>query len=70
MFTEPLILPLNVDGTIYALKDEKGKIFGTGTREVCETLVLIFNNQTPRLLVNQLTKTTLPRGNIRAAIVI
>jgi len=70
MSTETLISPLNSDGTIYALHDVNGRLLGTGTREVCEALVLIFNNQTPRLLVNQLTRTTLPRSNLRAAIVI
>ena len=41
MYTQPMILPLGVDGEIYALQDDKGNIIGTGTREVCEVLLYI-----------------------------
>jgi hypothetical protein len=45
MHTKPLILPLDVNGKIYALQDENGNTIGTGTREVCEVL-LYHNHQT------------------------
>ena len=69
MYSEPTVLPLNTEGTNYALQDNNGVIMGTGTREVCEVLVSIINNQKLRR-VNQVTETRLPRSNIRAAIVI
>ncbi|MGI8838954.1 MAG: hypothetical protein ACR2H4_20295 [Pyrinomonadaceae bacterium] len=39
METETLIRPLDVDGKIYAIQDEKRNITVTGTREVCEILL-------------------------------
>jgi hypothetical protein len=45
MYSEPIILPLNADGQLYALEDEHGRIVGTGTRETCEVLLLIIKNQ-------------------------
>jgi hypothetical protein len=41
MYSEPIILPLNADGQLYALEDEHGRIVGTGTREICEVLLAI-----------------------------
>ena len=69
MYTKPIILPLDVEGKIYALQDEKGNTIGTGTREVCEVLLYIITKpSTPslsgrRMLVPQ-------RPNVRAAIAI
>lgn len=45
MYSEPIILPLNADGQIYALEDEYGRIVGTGTREICEVLLRIIKNE-------------------------
>jgi len=44
MYSEPIILPLNADGQLYALEDEQGRIVGTGTRETCEVLLRIIKN--------------------------
>ena len=41
MYAKPMILPLDANGRIYALQDEKGNTIGTGTREVCEVLLHI-----------------------------
>ena len=41
MYTKPMILPLDLKGKIYALRDEQGNTIGTGTREVCEILLYI-----------------------------
>jgi hypothetical protein len=41
MYAKPMILPLDGNGQIYALQDEKGNTIGTGTREVCEVLLYI-----------------------------
>ena len=68
MYTKPMILPLDVEGKIYALQDEKGNTIGTGTREVCEVLLYIITKPPSpsgfgkvRLLITQ-------RPNVRAAI--
>jgi hypothetical protein len=45
VYTEPIILPLNADGQLYALEDEHGRIVGTGTRETCEVLLTIIKNE-------------------------
>lgn len=46
MYSEPIILPLNADGQIYALQDEQGRLVGTGTREICEALLSLMKNET------------------------
>ena len=45
MYSEPIILPLNADGEIYALEDEHGRIVGTGTREICDALLTLMKNE-------------------------
>ena len=67
MYTAPMILPLESTGRIYVLEDEKGQVVGTGSREVCETLLYLMgaglapvSDQTPNL----------SRNNVRAAITI
>ncbi|HKU74300.1 MAG TPA: hypothetical protein VJR02_10295 [Pyrinomonadaceae bacterium] len=45
MYSEPIILPLNADGKIYALQDELGRIVGTGTREICDALLTMLKNE-------------------------
>lgn len=68
MQQKPMILPLDAEGKLYSLQDEKGNTIGTGTREVCEVLLYIINKApTPsvsgRMSVPQ-------RPNVRAAIAI
>jgi hypothetical protein len=41
MYTKPMILPLDGSGRVYVLQDEKGQVVGTGSREVCETLMYL-----------------------------
>jgi hypothetical protein len=45
VYSEPIILPINADGQLYALEDEHGRIVGTGTREVCEVLLTIIKKE-------------------------
>lgn len=45
MYTEPIMLPLNAEGELYALEDEHGRIVGTGTREICEALLTMMKNE-------------------------
>jgi hypothetical protein len=68
MYTKPMILPLDINGKIYALQDEKGNTIGTGTREVCEVLLYIITK--PPSLSGR-TELLIPqRPNVRAAIAI
>ena len=41
MYSQPLILPLDANGRLYAIQDENGNTIGTGTREVCEVLLYL-----------------------------
>ena len=67
MYTRPMILPLDSTGRIYVLEDEKGQVVGTGSREVCETLMyMISANIAPAKEQIQPTG----RTNVRAAITI
>lgn len=67
MYTRPIILPLDSTGRIYVLEDEKGQVVGTGSREVCETLMYLIDAGLARA-----TEKTPPaiRSNVRAAITI
>ncbi len=72
---KPIILPLNREGTIYALQDELGKTIGTGTREVCELLLHVINNQgavrRPEDMVARIERErSMPHQNVRSAIAI
>jgi len=61
-----MILPLESTGRIYVLEDEKGQVVGTGSREVCETLMFIISAG-----LSPATDTTpMTRNNVRAAITI
>ena len=67
MYTTPMILPLESSGRIYVLQDDKGQVVGTGSREVCETLMyLIGSGLAP--VADQAQN--LNRSNVRAAITI
>lgn len=71
MYTKPMILPLDLEGKIYSLQDEKGNTIGTGTREVCEVLMYIITK--PLAGANSSTNSAagmLRRPNVRAAIAI
>jgi hypothetical protein len=62
-----MILPLDSTGRIYVLEDEKGQVVGTGSREVCETMMyLIGAGLSPATEQTQ----TGNRNNVRAAITI
>ena len=66
MYTKPMILPLDLEGKIYALQDDKGNTIGTGTREVCEVLMYMITKMPVRSEARAVTR----RPNIRAAIAI
>lgn len=70
MYTKPIILPLDIEGTIYALQDEKGNTIGTGTREVCEVLLYIINKALSPSASGRSRMPVSQRNNVRAAIAI
>jgi hypothetical protein len=67
MYTRPMILPLDSTGRIYVLEDEKGQVVGTGSREVCETMMYLIGAG-----LSPATEQPQPaaRSNVRAAITI
>ena len=67
MYTRPMILPLDSTGRIYVLEDEKGQVVGTGSREVCETLMYIIGAGLSTATEQSPTKSG---ANVRAAITI
>jgi len=67
MLAEPKIYPLDDNGLIYALQDEKGNTIGTGTREVCEVLLYII---TKPALQSVAGRTNPQRPNVRSAIAV
>ena len=67
MYSSPIILPLDWTGRIYVLEDEKGQVVGTGSREVCETLMYMMSAGLSPAVENAPANT---RSNVRAAITI
>jgi hypothetical protein len=67
---EPTILPLDVNGEIYALQDGKGNTIGTGTREVCEVLLYIITKPASPSISGRVNVPAAQRPNVRAAIAI
>jgi len=67
MYTTPMILPLESSGRIYVLQDEKGQVVGTGSREVCETLLYIIGAGLASVADQAQNHN---RSNVRAAITI
>jgi hypothetical protein len=70
MYTKPMILPLDLEGKIYSLQDEKGNTIGTGTREVCEVLMFIISKQPSQSVSGGARANLTRRPNVRAAIAI
>ena len=69
MYVEPTIFPLDANGRIYALQDEKGNTIGTGTREVCEVLLYIITKPASQS-ISGINGPAAQRPNVRAAIAI
>jgi len=67
MYTTPMILPLESSGRIYVLEDEKGQVVGTGSREVCETLLYLMGAGLAPVTDQAQNLTS---SNVRAAITI
>ena len=67
MSAKPLIFPLDQNGEIYALQDEKGNTIGTGTREVCEVLLYIITKPTSPSVSSKMNP---QRPNVRSAIAV
>ena len=69
MYGEKIILPLDADGNIYAIQDEKGNVIGTGTREVCEILMYLITKPASVSISGRNTPIQ-HRANLRSAIAI
>jgi hypothetical protein len=67
MYSSPIILPLDWTGRIYVLEDEQGRVIGTGSREVCETLMFMMRAGLSPATENAPANN---RSNVRAAITI
>ena len=67
MYSAPIILPLDWTGRIYVLEDEQGRVIGTGSREVCETLMYMMRAGLSPETENTQSNS---RSNVRAAITI
>jgi hypothetical protein len=67
MYTMPMILPLDGTGRVYVLQDKNGQVVGTGSREVCETLMYLMDAGLTPVSEN---KSMVARTNVRAAITI
>ena len=70
MYGEKIILPLDADGNIYAIQDEKGHVIGTGTREVCEILLYLINKPASGSISGRISTPIQHRANLRSAIAI
>jgi len=70
MYAKPTIFPLDANGQIYAIQDEKGNTIGTGTREVCEVLLYIITKPASQSISGRINMSAPQRGNVRAAIAI
>jgi len=68
MYGEPMILPLDPNGQIYAIQDGKGNTIGTGTREVCEVLLYIITKPASQSISGNINVPGTKRPNVRAAI--
>ena len=67
MYTQPMILPLDGSGRIYVLQDKNGQVVGTGSREVCETLMYLMDAGLAPAVDNA---PAVAHSNVRAAITI
>jgi hypothetical protein len=69
VYSGPIILPLDIDGTIYVIQDEHGKEIGTGSRKVCEVLMSVISKRSSN--GSEWSCSKIPhRPYVRAAIVI
>ena len=68
LYSQPMILPFNADGTVYVVQDEDGKIVGTGDREVCAVLFEMMKRAKTGGPFQ--TSTPIAHTNIRSAITV
>ena len=67
MYSSLMILPMDIEGTLYVLQDENGKELGTGSRKVCEVLMAMICKCRSPVSENNCSRIP-PRLNVRAAI--
>ena len=64
------IRALDTAGTIYAIYDADGNVIGTGTQEVCETLLYIADKSLVDHAASTAAASSERRSNVRSAIAI
>jgi len=70
MCTIPMMFPLDFQGEIYVLQDEKGNTIGTGTRQTCEVLLYIITKPLTPSMSASTEVLVSQKSNVRAAITI
>ena len=70
MYTIPMMFPLDFHGKIYVLQDENGNTIGTGTRQVCETLLYMITKPHTASISDSTEMLVSQNPNVRAAITI
>jgi len=70
MYTIPMMFPLDFHGKIYVLQDENGNTIGTGTRQVCETLLYLISKPLTTSVSGSTEMIVSQKSNVRAAITI
>ena len=68
MYTMPMMFPLDSQGKLYVLQDENGNTIGTGTRQVCETLLYIISKPLNTWVSDGSETLVSKMPNVRAAI--
>jgi hypothetical protein len=68
MYTIPMMFPLDLHGKIYVIQDENGNTIGTGTRQVCETLLYIISKPLTPSVADSTEMLVSKMPNVRAAI--
>ena len=66
LFTKYMIFPMTADGDLYSLQDTQGKQIAMGSREVCQTLLLLVTNSFPTARPPQLLHGVNPKQHISA----
>ena len=71
MRAEPGIFQLDNNGSFFEIRDERGQVIGTGTRQVCEVLLHIINEQLSHTFLGdsraqRVKENVTPHRNIRS----
>lgn len=68
MRTAPKIAPLHLSRDIYGIWDERNKLIGTGTKEVCEVLLYLITQHDNAPSIPKLPELPPRQMNVKSAI--